>query len=205
MTIFLSGVGTDVGKTFITRAILRQLRTQNIEALAIKPIETGSVANDANFFFEHYKTSNIKENLDINDIVPIRFDLPASPFVASKKGGIDYDLIDSKIAKLQALCDVLIIEGAGGIFTPLDEQHTMAYFAQLADETIMVVRDNLGTISDFYAYKLALKSLDISAHFLINLRNEDEFRKISSAFFDTQNVHYFPHNLKGLLKSLLGR
>ena len=197
MIKFVSGVGTDIGKTHITLELMKSHAARGLKVAAIKPIETGvkSAPQDGLKLFELSTRLNPElAGISLQDVVPVCFELPASPFVASSCAPIDYALIEEKISKLAALCDVLFIEGAGGLFVPLDAERTMEHFCALANETILILRDGLGTISDFLAYKKATAAQNVK--FLINLRNEAEFNRISKPFFDTQeNIFYFPRDL----------
>lgn len=199
MIKYITATGTDVGKTYITLNLLKEYASRGLRVAVIKPIETGVIDApiDGSKLLKLSKELNRDlHSITIDDVVPIRFPLPASPFVAKGETEIDFKLIQEKIEKLHKLCDVLFIEGAGGIFVPIDNKYDMTYFCTIADETILITRDKLGTISDTRAYSELLKLKNIEHKILVNLRDEDDFNLTTKAFFDTlKDLYYSPKDL----------
>ena len=148
---FIVGTDTGVGKTYISASLLRFHNKSNCSSLGLKPIATGgfrcgaTVLNpDALLLMEY---SNIK--LPYHDINPFSFLPPVSPNIASKK--LTVSRICSKvfpILELHRNAGLIIIEGAGGFYTPLNERETMADFAKaIAFPIILVVRIGLGCLN----------------------------------------------------------
>ena len=137
MIIFVSGTGTSVGKTYINMRLNALLMARGFEIISIKPIETGVEANSScgEFFSANVRNANIlpqdallhaqnqSTKKDIKDICFYTFSLPAAPFVADFQGEIDLDFLKRKIFALEKQCDILLIEGAGGLFVPIKKDY----------------------------------------------------------------------------------
>ncbi|MDF1875809.1 dethiobiotin synthase [Sulfurimonas sp. SAG-AH-194-I05] len=187
--IFITATNTDIGKTYTTKLLLKELSSRGIRVGVIKPIETGvkdSLALDGAELLACVKECN-KEFKDIKvaDIVPIMYTLPAAPFVASNNTPLDFKKLDKAIEKLEKLCDVLIIEGAGGLYVPLD-RHTMmidliTYFKATA---LLVTHCALGCINDTLLSSKALLDKKIPHAIAFNCRKKDfSFTDISAPYF----------------------
>lgn len=123
------------------------------------------------------------EKISLKDVVPITMKLPAAPFVA-QKGPIDYKKIEKAYKKISKYSDIVLIEGAGGAFVPLDRKRDMTYFIKkYGCKTILVTRDSLGTISDTIAYKKALKTEGIKSTLFVNIRDKKEYIEKTEPFF----------------------
>jgi dethiobiotin synthetase len=102
--IFVTATNTDIGKTYTTKLLLEKFTSRGISVGVIKLIETGvdNIAHDGEELLKIIKELN--ENfIDINitDIVPISYKLPAAPIGSA--GGIDLDLkkLDRAVEKLE--------------------------------------------------------------------------------------------------------
>ena len=98
--------------------LLSCAKKKGIKAVPFKPIETGvnPVAEDATMLLELYKDLYGDDSLGVLDITPYTFTLPAAPYVASGKAKISLEAIDEAFFKLQKISDVVVIEGAGGLW-----------------------------------------------------------------------------------------
>lgn len=152
MKIFITGIGTDVGKT-IASAII----TESLEADYWKPIQAGDVDNSDS----HKLTSllsNPKTKIHPNSYL---LQTPASPHLAASLDGIAIDIKKIKEPKTQ---NDLVIEGAGGIFVPLNDKDTIIDLIQKEYKVIVVSRHYLGSINHTLLTIAALQSkkLDIA-------------------------------------------
>lgn len=141
--IFITGIGTDIGKTLVS-AIL----TEALEADYWKPVQAGfETGTDAGWILE--KISNV------NTIVYpelYKLNTPASPHIAAAIDGIriNPEAICKKAIELQksAGSKALIIEGAGGLLVPLYSGYTVADLIKALDaKVILVSRNYLGSIN----------------------------------------------------------
>ncbi|PHS58118.1 MAG: dethiobiotin synthase [Sulfurimonas sp.] len=186
--IFVTATNTDIGKTYTTKLLLKEFSSRGIRVGVIKPIETGvdEIAYDGVELLECVQALNSEfMSLKVNDIVPITYKLAAAPYISSNKKNLDLNKLDLAIKKIENLCDILIIEGAGGLYVPIDEKYKMidliSYFKAT---TLLVTHCSLGCINDTLLSEKALKDLDINfiTAFNCNL-NSNEFSKISEPYF----------------------
>jgi dethiobiotin synthetase len=188
--IFITATNTDIGKTYTTKKILKEFASRGIRVGAIKPIETGVIGGvylDGGELLKILQEVNPEfKNVDVDDIVPISYELPAAPYVASKNKKLDLKKIDETIQKLEKLCDVLIIEGAGGLYVPVDNEYMMIdlieYFKASA---LLVTHCSLGCINDTFLSKNALDVRGIKNIVTFNCRSNDEsFKIVSEPYFN---------------------
>jgi dethiobiotin synthetase len=115
--IYITGTGTDVGKTVVTSLLLTHLRQNGARAMAIKPFCSGG-RQDAELLHA------LQENdLTLDEVNPFHFEAPVAPLVAAREAGraVPMSAVIGKIRQIQKRCDWLLIEGAGGLLSPLGE------------------------------------------------------------------------------------
>jgi len=187
--IFVTATNTDIGKTYTTIKLLKEYASRGLRVGAIKPIETGVV--DGVYLDGDLLLSTLQElnpafkELCVQDIVPISYELPAAPYIASQGTPLDFSLIDRTINKLEELCDVLIIEGAGGLYVPVDANFMIVDLISYFGATpLLVTHCSLGCINDTLLSLQVLKNKNLSTLFAFNCREKDEsFSTISEPFF----------------------
>jgi dethiobiotin synthetase len=135
MKIFVTGISTDVGKT-ITSAIV----VEALEADYWKPIQAGDLDNSDSHKIKS-KISNKKTQIFGNSY---KLNTPASPHFAAEIDGIKIDLNKIEEPKTD---NHLVIEGAGGIFVPLNDTDTIIDLIQPDYKIIVVSRHYLGSIN----------------------------------------------------------
>lgn len=186
-TIFVTATNTDVGKTFACEKLLNFYANKGYKVGYFKPIETGvaDIPLDGSKLLALAKKLNPIFDVQINDVVTYQFNLPASPFVAKENIKIDLKLLKAKQEKLQKLCDVLIIEGAGGLLVPIKKDFFMIDLIKLFDaKTVLISPSNLGSINDTLLSMEALKNRGIQYKWYINLHKDKEsFETVSLPFY----------------------
>ena len=150
MKLFITGIGTDVGKT-IASAIV----TQALEADYWKPIQAGDLDNSDSHKIQRY-ISNDKTIIHPNSY---KLNTPASPHLAAAIDGIT---IDVKQIQEPTTTNHLVIEGAGGVFVPLNNQDCIIDLIQKDYKVILVSRHYLGSINHTLLTFEALKNRKIS-------------------------------------------
>ncbi len=135
MKLFVTGIGTDVGKT-IAAAII----TEALQADYWKPIQAGDIDNSDSHKIEKY-LSNTQSKIHQNSYL---LQTPASPHLAAKLDGI---VIDLKKIKEPKTTNHLVVEGAGGILVPLNDTENIADLIQPDYKVIVVSRHYLGSIN----------------------------------------------------------
>ena len=135
MKIFITGISTDVGKT-VTSAIV----VEALEADYWKPVQAG----DLDFSDTHKVKSQISNSK--SQFFPNAYELntPASPHMAAEIDGLTIDL--KKIVEPRT-DNHLVVEGAGGIFVPLNETDSIIDLIQADYKVIVVSRHYLGSIN----------------------------------------------------------
>lgn len=153
--VFVTGTGTDVGKTVVTAGILRYFRGQGVDAVSMKPVQTGAelvggrmVAPD---LVVHHGASGLAPETDVLDLMaPYLYEPACSPHLAGRLANRypDVDRIVECAEQLHASHDCVLIEGAGGIMVPLDESVTMLdLMRRLGCPVLLVAMRGLGTIN----------------------------------------------------------
>jgi dethiobiotin synthetase len=170
--VFVTGAGTDVGKTFVTTGLIHALRTQHMPVDAIKPVVTGfdpaaAVTTDPGRLLA--ALGRIASPPEIARIAPWRFSAPLAPDMAAARTGgrLDFDaLVDfCRDAAAQARGH-LLIEGIGGVMVPLDQYRTVLdWMTALRLPVLLVTGSYVGTISHALTalQVMARRNLEISA------------------------------------------
>ena len=135
MKLFITGIGTDVGKT-IASAII----TEALEADYWKPIQAGDLATSDSHKIKAY-LSNDKTVIHPNSYA---LNTPASPHLAAEIDGVVIDL--EKVVE-PVTENHLVIEGAGGVFVPINDTETIVDLIQTDYKVIVVCRHYLGSIN----------------------------------------------------------
>lgn len=132
-TYFITGIGTDVGKTVVSAIVVKALGADYW-----KPVQCGDLDN----------TDSMKvQSLTGCAVHPeaYRLELPMSPHAAAEAEGVGIDLGQIRLPHSER---PLLVEGAGGIFVPLNDRHTMLdLMQQLNIPVIVVSRHYLGSIN----------------------------------------------------------
>jgi len=173
MNIFITATNTDVGKTYTTLKLIEYLSQKGYKVGVFKPIETGVIntpIDGKKLFDKALEYNKNLKNVSLDDIVPIQFSLPAAPIVA---GDVEFDKIDKAYKKIKPLCDILLIEGAGGIKVPIKKDFYMYDFIKYFNaKSFLVVQSKLGCINDL-ELNLEFFSPDVWA---INLYNKNFYK-----------------------------
>ena len=135
MKIFVTGIGTDVGKTIASSII-----TESLQADYWKPIQAGDLDNSDSHKIERY-INNDKTVIHPNSY---KLNTPASPHLAAEIDGITIDIHRISAPDTD---NHLVIEGAGGLFVPLNNQDTIVDLIQSDYKVVVVSRHYLGSIN----------------------------------------------------------
>lgn len=147
MKLFITGIGTDVGKT-IASAIV----TQALEADYWKPIQAGDLDNSDSHKIKRY-LSNPVTKVHANAYA---LHTPASPHLAAAIDGVAISAQDIKEPATEN--PHLVIEGAGGVYVPVNNTQTIADLIQPDYKVIVVSRHYLGSINHTLLTVEALKN-----------------------------------------------
>ena len=188
-SLFITATGTNVGKTYTTVKLIEALASKGLAVGVYKPIETGVTdsAPDATILLETCKKVNEKfKDLKPQDITAYTFPLPAAPFCADLESTIDIQKIIDKYEELSKLCDILLVEGAGGLMVPITKEYMMINLIKELDaKTLLVTPSRLGCINDTVLSILALKTFDIDFDWCVNLfEDKDSFDEVTKPYYD---------------------
>lgn len=188
-SLFISATGTDVGKTHTTLKLIEALATKGLKVGVFKPIETGvkDTPPDASLLLEACQKVNKNfKDLKPLDITAYTFALPAAPFCADTKQSIDLQRIINKHDELAKRCDILLVEGAGGLMVPITKEYMMINLIKdLNAKTLLVTPSKLGCINDTILSILALKTFDIDFDWCVNVHEDKEsFSEVTKPYYD---------------------
>ena len=142
--LFITGTSTGVGKTLLTALLLHHLREAGIRAAAIKPFCSGGTQDVC--LLRQIQDRELPES----EVSPFYFKEPVAPLVAERihKEFIRLPEVLAHVRKVAASCEVLLVEGSGGLMVPLGEGYFVAdVISSLACGVIVVASNQLGTIN----------------------------------------------------------
>jgi dethiobiotin synthetase len=150
---FVIGTDTNVGKTYVACALVQHFVKLGLKTVGMKPVASGCELNQTNVLINEdvvalCTESNVTAPLDL--INPYRFALAIAPHLAAEHARILIDLavISHAYQRLSNLAEMVIVEGAGGFYVPLNMEETLADLAvQLNIPIILVVGMRLGCIN----------------------------------------------------------
>ncbi len=208
--IFITATNTDIGKTYVTTHLLKHYALLGYNVAAIKPIETGVEERplDGTALLTLIKSLNPATNeLSITDIVPIQYSLPAAPYCANNAEPVDLTAVDNAIEKIEPLCDILIIEGAGGLYVPIDKETMMIdLIARYRAKALLVSHCRLGCINDTILSIKALQQHGLEFIWTLNCRSDDRtFHQVSEPYFKDNFPDFtlFDRDLEKIAEALL--
>ena len=172
-SLFITGTDTDVGKTYITAGLAITLRKMSIDVGVMKPFAAG-IAQKKGYKSEDVEilSKSAQTNDPENLVNPQFFSIPASPYTAWKKLKIKpkIPLVLSSFKKLNNMHEMLLVEGMGGILTPiLKDYYVTNLIKDMKIPTIIVTRSKVGTVNHTLMtvkmcekYKIPIKGIIIN-------------------------------------------
>lgn len=174
---FITGTDTGVGKTAITAGLAGSMRKLGVNVGVMKPIATGIPQKTGFKSSDVTLITNASGTKDSEDLInPVFLPIPTSPYDATKLLSLPLDmpLILAKFTKLLSVHDVLLVEGIGGIMTPITKNFFVADMIKaMGIEAIIVTRATLGTINHTMMTYQMCKDYDIKVKGLV-INNFDE-------------------------------
>jgi dethiobiotin synthetase len=151
--LFITGTGTGVGKTHVACQIARDLVAAGLRVGVYKPVASGvRTPGEINSDDDAWRLWDAAGRIgQVAEVCPQRFAAPLAPPLAAQAEGkrVDSDLLRSGAAKWTDRCDVLLVEGAGGLMSPLAEGEYNADLAlELGFPLVVVAANRLGTINE---------------------------------------------------------
>jgi dethiobiotin synthetase len=194
-TFFITGTDTGAGKTVLTALLARHLRERGVNAAALKPICSGG-RDDARVL-----RAAMDGVLSLGEINPWHFRAPLAPLLAARRERRHVHLAEvlAHIRAMQKRFDVLLVEGAGGLLSPLGENFDSGDLIAALDAPPLVVAPNrLGAVNHVL---LTLEALPRSAAararvVLMSPPKRDAAAggnaKLLAGFFDARRIFTLP-------------
>ncbi|MFC7439878.1 dethiobiotin synthase [Laceyella putida] len=156
---FITGTGTEVGKTVVTAALALAMRDQGLRVGVMKPVQSGGEWAAPETDGMRLKTwLDLSESMD--EIVCYHFPEPVAPGLAAEWAGVEiqHEVILLRLEQLAARVDVVLVEGAGGWLVPLGADWTIADLAALIGWPVVIVAHPLlGTVNHTALTALAIR------------------------------------------------
>lgn len=176
--IFVSGIGTNVGKSFATGWLANKLISEGNNVITLKMIQTGN-DNFSEDIDVHRKIMcmNYTEEDLLHITAPIIMTYPASPHLAAKldKVKIDLSKLDDSINILSEKYDIILMEGAGGLMVPITEDYlTVDYIKDKNMPVCLVTNGTLGSINHTLMSLEILKNRNVEIKYVIYNSHFDE-------------------------------
>jgi dethiobiotin synthetase len=166
---FVTGAGTDIGKTWVSATLLRAWRELHLEPAAIKPVASGydpDAPRDSDAAVLLAALGEPVDRAHVEAITPFRLRAPLSPDQAAALEGVRLsapDIVAACAPLMAAARGPILIEGAGGVMSPLSETETMLDLAlAFGAPCIFVGGSYLGAISHALTGLAALKGAGLS-------------------------------------------
>ena len=219
-SIFITGTGTDIGKTYISALIMKKMIRENMNACYFKPVLSGAEKKDGKIYagdIEYVKEiSGLKEDAD--NMGSFIYEYPASPHLSAKLENNPFNMekVVQDYNKLSEKYDYILIEGAGGIFCPFTDDFEPVYTKEIINalntSCILVSNTALGAINNIMLsiYYMRDKQIDIKG--LIFNGYKDSLIEQENIKFITKHsgikllavVKYKDNNINIDLKNIFG-
>jgi len=191
-SLFITATNTDIGKTYTALRIIEHYQKLGLKVGVLKPIETGviDIPLDASKLFNLAVQNHPDlEALGLDYVVPYQFSLPAAPSVAKGDAAISIDLIIEHYKKIVSVSDITLVEGAGGLLVPIENDFYMIDLIKLLElKTLLVTSSKLGSINDTLLSIEALRSRQINFDWVVNIyQDADSFQSVTAPFY---NEHF---------------
>lgn len=150
-SVFITGTGTGVGKTTIATGLARALKRRGTNVGVMKPFAAGIPdgtkfgSPDVRMLME---ASGVTDKISL--VNPHFYPVPASPYTASRNHGstADIDITHDSFREISKIHDTVIVEGIGGIMTPILEDYFVYDIIKRLDLcAILVTRNAIGAIN----------------------------------------------------------
>ncbi|MBN2187974.1 MAG: dethiobiotin synthase [Chitinispirillaceae bacterium] len=181
--IFITGTDTGIGKTYIARLLLEGF-SEKRTATYMKPVQTGCTRDAQGNLtapdFDYVMKDGAYMSAEMDDHIPYRFEPACSPHLAASRAGVVISLerIRESFCRVSDRKSITIVEGAGGVLTPLSETESMIdLMLYLRLPVVVVTLPRVGTLNH------TLLTVEVLAK-----------RGIEPAGLVVNNIHAVPDN-----------
>lgn len=177
---FITGTDTEVGKTLVSGALIVKLREQKINAIGFKPVVAGTYKDPSGATLnEDLETLRIASDLGHNELslCPYVLDQPAAPHLVAAQQGLKLEMsvMTNAFQNIQKHADCVVVEGAGGLLIPVNNDEDLSGFAKKIDlPMILVVGMKLGCLNHALLTYEAIKARNLKiAGWITNTLEEE--------------------------------
>ncbi len=204
--LFVTATDTDIGKTYVCAGLAHALKKMDIDVGIMKPFACGDKQKIGFSSNDLTILANAAMVDDTEDIInPFFFPIPASPYTAAKNLGVKIDVkhVMECFRKLDEIHDIVLVEGIGGIMTPILKDYAIIdLIKDLMANTIIVTSSKIGTVNHTVLTCNMCKNMNIPVKGLI-INNFDstgypipELERDLSALTDLPVLCSLPHMKK---------
>lgn len=198
--LFVSGIDTDVGKSYATGFLAKQLAEKGFSVITQKMVQTGCTGIAADLLV-HRAIQGIAPTAEDSDGLTCAYvyDYPCSPHLAAEMAArpIDTAEIDRRTEALAARYDYVLLEGAGGLAVPYAEGKTIADFiAARGYPLVLVTSGKLGSINHTLLSLEACQTRGIAVHTLVYNAypaGDDTISRSTRTYLQRHLAQHFPH------------
>jgi len=178
--VFVTSSGTGIGKTLVTLLLIEELERAGHSVQALKPVASGFDAahpegSDTALLLRAQRLDLTAKSLDAAS--PWRFAAPLSPDMAAsrERRSIPFDALVAHCRAASERRGVTLIEGIGGVMTPLDAEHTVLdWIEALGAPALLVVGTYLGTLSHSLTAASALQARGVTIAGVVVSESEEQ-------------------------------
>ena len=150
--LFITGTNTGVGKTHVAALIAKSLVRKGFKVGVYKPVASGCVVKNDTIVSEDARRlwEAAGRPLDVEAVCPQRFQAALAPHLAARSENrqIDSRLLRDGLSVWENQCDIVLVEGAGGLMSPIsDDEFVAELAAEFGYPLIVVAANELGTIN----------------------------------------------------------
>jgi dethiobiotin synthetase len=145
--LFVSGTDTEVGKTYVATMIIKSLVAAGYRVGVYKPVASDCVSDGSQLVSEDAVAlwEAAGRPLSLDAVCPQRYMAPLAPHLSARQEGreLDTERMRTGLSAWVGECDIVIVEGAGGLMSPVSDDE---YFADLAyefDYPVLIVSPNM--------------------------------------------------------------
>lgn len=180
--LFITGTDTGVGKTYVTVLIARAIAKAGRRVGVYKPVASGCERTGDTLVSEDAERlrKSIGGDVEVDRVCPQRFAAPLAPHLAARAEGktVDAELLRTGISAWKDQCDIVLVEGVGGLMSPISDDDYVADLAFDLEYPLVVVAPNaLGVINQTLQTLITASTfrngLDVAGVVLNDLRPPD--------------------------------
>jgi len=190
---FITGTDTGVGKTWVTLGLMACFKQQGFKVVGMKPVAAGCEWRQGQWHNEDAIRIQHQASIDLpySVVNPYAFKQPVSPHLACQGENIELSLIAEQFNGIQQQADRILVEGAGGWYSPLSETLDNCQLAQSLDiPVILVVAIRLGCINQALLSWRAIQASCVKCAGWIAVLNDRDMR------FTEENIQYIQQSIK---------